>query len=503
MMLRRLLLVVFAVAALAPRGAAQSHGWAPAKCDVKAGHFLVNSAILYLKNAAETKFPDQAQKDLKQANEVLVQAITAKNQDKNPGAWYYLGRYYVEMKDYAGADSAFTRAETLLPACKDDIAGWRRNGLWLAVLNAGVKQWQANQLDSAVVYLRLANTIYRGEPTSFTYLATIFATQEKLDSAAHYYDLAAQAASDPRFVKQKKEAMFNRAAVLFQGKRWADAKTALQAYLAAFPNDPKAAAALAGAYSELGQRDSALGIYNTIIAHADSADPLDVFEAGVKIFQAVPEPPDTAPAGGQCRTDARRNRTLTLARIRARCDSVTTKEMKAFEAGVADQYQLAARAFEAGLRRNPGYRDALFNLANTYYITKNADKMLPVATQLYAEDPLNRGTVRLIAGAWLLKQKSDSVLYYLQRADSLMPVEVTVSMFTPDSQSAAINGLITNFHNKPSAPLKLTFDFLDAKGAPVSSQTVDVRTIEAGGNYQFQAKAIGVGIVAWRYKIAS
>jgi hypothetical protein len=95
------------------------------------------------------------------------------------------------------------------------------------------------------------------------------------------------------------------------------------------------------------------------------------------------------------------------------------------------------------------------------------------------------------------------VLYYLERADSLMPVEVTVSMFAPDSQSAAINGLITNFHTKPSAPLKIAFDFLDAKGAPVSSQTVDVPAIEAGGNYQFQAKAIGTGIVAWRYKIAS
>ncbi|HEY6853688.1 MAG TPA: tetratricopeptide repeat protein, partial [Gemmatimonadales bacterium] len=319
----------------------------------------------------------------------------------------------------------------------------------------------------------------------------------------HYYDLAAQSASDPRFVKQKKEAMFNRAAVLFQAKRWADAKASLQAYLAAFPGDPKASAALAGAYSELGQRDSALAIYNTIIAHADSADPLDVFEAGVKIFQAVPQAPDTAPVGSQCRSDARRDRTLTLARIKARCDSVTTKAMRTYDAGVADQYQLAARAFEAGLRRNPAYRDALFNLANTYYITKSADKMLPVATQLYAEDPLNRGTVRLIAGAWLLKQKSDSVLYYLARADSLMPVEITVSMFAPDSQSAAVQGLITNFHSKASAPLKITFDFLDGKGAPVSSQTVDVPAIDAGGNYQFQAKAIGTGIVAWRYKIAS
>jgi tetratricopeptide (TPR) repeat protein len=502
MILRRLSLVVLAVAALAPRGGAQSHGWAPPKCDLKAGHFLVNSGVLYLKNAAETKFDDQRQKDLKQAKDVLTQAITSKGQDKNAAAWYYLGRYYVELKDYAGADSTFTRAETLQPTCKDDIGGWRRNGLWVAALNSGVKQWQSNQLDSAVVSFRLANSIFRGEPNSFQYLATVFATQGQLDSAAFYYDMAAQAASDPRFVKAKKEAMFNRAAVLFQAKRWADAKTALQAYLTAFPNDPKAQAALAGAFTELGQRDSALGIYNSIIAHADSADPLDVFEAGVKIFQAVPAAPDTAATGGQCRTDARRDRTMTLARVKARCDSATAKVMKAYDAGVADQYQLAARAFEAGLQRNAAYRDALFNLANTYYITKNGDKMLPIATRLYAADPLNRGTVRLVAGAWLLKQKSDSVLYYLQRADSLMPVEVTVSGFSPEDQSATINGLVTNFHAKPSAPLKLTFDFLDAKGEPVASQTVDVPAIDAGGNYQFQSKAIGAGIAAWRYKVS-
>ena len=501
MTLRRLLSVLLAAAALASRGAAQAHGWAQPKCDLKAGHFLVNSGVLYLKNAAETKFDDQRQKDLRQAKDVLVQAITSKGQDKNAAAWYYLGRYYVEMKDYGGADTAFTRTTALQPGCQDDVKLWRRV-LWVPVLNAGIKQWQGNQLDSAIASFHLANTIYRAEPNAFSYLATIFANQGTLDSAAYYYDLAAQAASDPSQTKDKKEAMFNRAAVLFQAKRWADAKTALQTYLALFPNDPKASAALAGAYSELGQRDSALGIYNGIIAHADSADPLDVFEAGVKIFQAVPAPPDTAAAGGQCRTDARRDRTLTLARIKARCDSVTTKAMRTYDAGVVDQYRLAARAFEAGLQRNPAYRDALFNLANTYYIVKDVDRMLPVVSKLYAEDPLNRGTARLIAGAWLLKEKSDSVLYYLARADSLMPVEVTVSSFMPEEQSATVNGLITNFHAKASAPLKLGFDFLDGKGAVVVSQTVEVPAVEPGGNYQFQTKAIGAGIVAWRYKVS-
>jgi len=31
---------------------------------------------------------------------------------------------------------------------------------------------------------------------------------------------------------------------------------------------------------------------------------------------------------------------------------------------------------------------------------------------------------------------------------------------------------------------------------------VDVPAIDAGGNYQFQSKAIGAGIAAWRYKVS-
>ena len=85
------------------------------KCDLKAGHYLVTSGILYLGKAADTKFPDQREKDLRDANRVLGQALGTAGQEKNPAAWYYLGRYHVEMKDVAGVDTAFTKAAALAP----------------------------------------------------------------------------------------------------------------------------------------------------------------------------------------------------------------------------------------------------------------------------------------------------------------------------------------------------------------------------------------------------
>ena len=88
-------------------------GWVPARCDIKPGNYLVNSAVLYLRNAAQTRFDDQKKKDLSDANRSLTQALTSGGQEKNPAAWYYLGRYYVNQDDVYGADSAFVPVVSL------------------------------------------------------------------------------------------------------------------------------------------------------------------------------------------------------------------------------------------------------------------------------------------------------------------------------------------------------------------------------------------------------
>src|SRR6184192_2366131 len=114
--------VCILAAALPPRVTHAQQIWLPAACDIKPGHQLVNSGMQSLKSAFNTKFADQRAKDLKDAERVLTQAVTTGNQDKNPAAWYYLGRYYLMAGELGGADSALTKAQTLASACKDDIA---------------------------------------------------------------------------------------------------------------------------------------------------------------------------------------------------------------------------------------------------------------------------------------------------------------------------------------------------------------------------------------------
>lgn len=498
--------VVITVAALAgagvggvTRGAAQGSDWVKPRCDLKPGHYLVNSGVLYLQSATRTRYDDQRAKDLRDANRVLTQALTTGDQEKNPAAWYYLGRYYVMEKDPVGADTAFARAEALIAECRDDVAFWRRF-LWVPVLNAGIAAWQAGNTDSAMASFRRANAIYAAEPNALIYLATLYANADRADSAAKYYELGIAAAGDAKFAKDKQDATFNLARVYHRAERWDQAAAAYRQYLAFVPGDAEATAGLAAVFTVAGNRDSALALYETVLARADSLSPLDLFAAGVGIFRGVPSLPDTAAAGASCRAEARNDRTLTARRIAARCDSVKKMMLRDYDAGAAKIYRVAARAFEAGLARNSHHRDALFNLANTYLVLEDTARLLPTAQRLYALDPLNRNTARLLAAGWQLRGKTDSTLYYLVLADSLLPVEVTVGSFAPEDAAAAVSGLVTNFHAKPSAPFTLTLEFLNATGEVVAQAVADVPQIAPEGSHAFQLHGAGKGIAAWRYR---
>jgi hypothetical protein len=151
------------------------------------------------------------------------------------------------------------------------------------------------------------------------------------------------------------------------------------------------------------------------------------------------------------------------------------------------------------LAKNPYDRDALFNLSGLYYILSDTARALPVATRLYGLDPLNRSVLAKLAGAYQLRKKTDSTLYYLQQAEAVA-VEVTVATFRTDDKEATVGGLLTNIRDKPNAPFQVTFELLNAQGGLVTTQSVDVPTIEPGGNQRFDFKATGQEIVGWRYR---
>ena len=117
-------------------------------------------------------------------------------QDKNPAAWYYLGRIYLQQGKLAPADTALTQAEQLAPDCAKDIAGYRRNA-WVALVKAGSKFEEDKNVDSALALYRQAGSIYRGSPIPYYQTAAILNDKGQADSAAYYFGQAAAVRGEP------------------------------------------------------------------------------------------------------------------------------------------------------------------------------------------------------------------------------------------------------------------------------------------------------------------
>ncbi len=480
--------------------------WAEPKCDLKPNDRLVNQGVLYLKSATTGKFEDQKKKDLSDAQRLLTQALTTGGQDKNPAAWYYLARYYIMTNDAQGIDSAFTHAEQLKPDCKGDIDIWRRY-VWVPTFNAGIAAWQANNLDSAIASFRRASAMLPAEPTGIKYIATLFYNTGKADSAVMYFRKAANAAAaDPKFAQDRKDALYNLGRIQQSLQQLAEAEKTYREYLGLFPNDAEIMAALGGVYMQKAAkdstyRDSAFAIYRQIISKGDSMGYFQLYRVGAEISGSVPEDPDTSIAGNNCRRESRAKRPpLTPARIRAHCDSVTTGIAKSYLANSHEAFSLAAQALDASLKINPQYRETLIFRANTALGLHDSVTALTMSRRLLAVDPMNKTGIKIMAYAQQQNGKIDSALFYYKLGDSLLVGDVAVSQFDSTETGREVRGIVTNPRERPNAPYKLVFEFVDLKGQVVATDTVAVAATPAGQTQQFAMKPTGASIAAWRYK---
>jgi cytochrome c-type biogenesis protein CcmH/NrfG len=536
-------LVLAALSALggtAPLAAQQP--WTPPQppCDIKAGHFRINSAIVNLKTAAEK--PVTRDRMLAQTVDVLTRAITGDAQDKNPAAWYYLGRYYVEMSDAGGADSAFDRAEALAPQCRQDIDGYRQS-LWTDVVNAGLRNWQESRPDSAARLLRQAGALRPGHPRPFFALGQLYASRDQLDSAALYLTKAAElAGSDTAFAESKKDALGNVARLALRrvqndpaARRWqhtrfgrdsiqrllaidsivlarieasAASRRARGARLA--PADQQAFARDSGQRAQgVAERRSALAARAAQVA-ADSGAAQPAFQPAIQAFRtylaAYPEATDAVtglasvyyqsgraseaeaafdaiyPAGGAPPADAEVLMEAGRAALRANLFVPGTK--------------LLTRALE----RRRYDRDGLLDLANGYLALRDSARLLPTAQRLAAVDPLNRTTLRLLAAGWDLRARRDSAQKYKDLADGGLQVEVGVTTFLPDSNGFTLSGVVSNGGGTPSVVQRLTFEFLDAQGAVRVTQTVEIPPLPPQGTQDLTVHVPGGDLIAWRYR---
>jgi cytochrome c-type biogenesis protein CcmH/NrfG len=521
---------------------AQTAGWVPPQppCDLKAGHFRVTSAIVDLQSAATR--PNTRERMLQATQDVLTRAITGDGQDKNPAAWYYFGRYYVERQDAAGADSAFRRALALAPQCEQDIDMYRER-LWVDVLQAGLRTWQENKLDSAKTLLRQAAALRPSHPRAALALGQIYATENKVDSAAAALSQAATAAgNDTGFAEQKKEALGTLVRLhirRLQGdstvQRWQRtrfsrdstqrllaADSAVLARIEASSASRRARGArLAPADQQSFARDSstraravadrraALAARASAVA-SDSAAAQPVYDPVIQAFrsylEAYPEATDAVAGLANLYYQSGRLGAANAAFEAIYPSSRRTDPDVLVEAGRGalrgNAYAVGTALLERALAQRPYDRDALVDLSNGYQALRDSAHLLPVAQRLKAIDPLNRTTLRLLAAGWDLRGRRDSAQKYRDLADGGLQVEIAVSTFDRDSAGTGytLTAVASNSGSTGSVVQRLTFEFLDALGNVQVTQSVEVPALPPQGSRSVELHVPGTALVAWRYR---
>jgi tetratricopeptide (TPR) repeat protein len=430
------------------------------------GDFRVSSGKTYLKTGIEgTGDPVNRVNALKNGARVITEAITTANQAKNPAAWYYLGRIYLQQGDVVGADSAFNRALALAPACKDDIQKYRYR-VWAALVNAGQTFRQAKQDDSALVMFRTANVIDQNLPLAFVFLADLFNDRQQADSSLYYFGRgAATEPTDANMVKARNQAAFNYGVLLLNAGRSKEAVTALQRYRALQPDDVGAKKAMAQAFRAAGMADSAQALERDLIAVSSQA-------------------PD---ASGEVSED-----------------DLIDIAVKQFN---DKNYKEAAATFEKVIVKNPWNRDAVFNQANAYLALSDGANLAMAAEKLILIEPLAEYDHSLRIQGYKLGANKAGLYKAVVGREALL-VNVEVQGFKLGSGVATLTAKVTgrearDENNKiiPARPLTLSVDFLGDGGSVVASQEVQVPVLKTGESQSISAAGKGAGIKAWRYTV--
>lgn len=515
--------------------------WVPHRppCRISTGHFLVNGGVMQLKQAIEARYPDQRAGRLAEARRILLQAILERGQAENPAAWYYLGRYYYELPDPFGADSAFRRAVALAPDCASDVAGYILPLAGIA-LNEALRTWGAGQRDSAVAWFRVAGSLQPDDAEIPLYTAIMYAAVNEPDSAemALATGLAA-AGTDTAHAARRRQALLD-VARAWETRAYQDpavgsvaqTRASRDTTAPAISRDSTALAKITGDVArvraggrqlnprslEAFQRDStqlsqrlersrqlrdSLGAS----AAAESTAAARALAPAIRAYERyAAEYPTDVDAGMQLlrhyASAGDRGALEVVARRVA--DSEGAAPAALVQGGLGlynDGYPgAAAIVLEGALARNRYDQRALSVLVHAYYALRRAEPLRDAARRLQEIDPLNPATPRAMALAWDLAGGSDSVARYLAVADTGLGWNVVVSQFAATERSVALNGNVRNASGRALPATTLVVEFLGSSGEVVASETVDLPALAPGGRQPLAVRVDRGGAVAWRYR---
>lgn len=517
-----------AAAILFLAGVARAQAPATGKCDLEEGKpRQIPLAGLSLSKGSMSKDPAERTKNFKD----VVKFLTETKENPDARAWYLgqtlsvwmsepgIPQTYVVTRGALGfpdspaspvdmlvlTDSLFTALETAQPACSGQTATWRSQKPWFRSVQMAFAALNADQLDSAVYYARRSRVINRTSAYGAYILGEVALRRRDASKVRQAPNDALHALADTA-----RELLHEAARASAADTVYADVRRKSLIDIARLSADE----AESGAPADK-KRLTAIAVRDLRAFLADSPMDADAVVARAMLAEMLTAAGDTAGVSG----------------VYADLISTPAKygDYEMVQAGVAftriNRMSEATRMFELAVEKNPVQRDAINNLAATYYGAGQFQKVLPLAERLTKLDPNNPDNWSLYTAAWIglgkaitgkdpasTKQRkalNDSAVKYNERSER-MTVRVAFTRFVRAQTETTVEGTIEN-RGATDKSYTLTFEFLGGTGEPVDVQvpgtagkvkSVDVVIdgVKAKATKAFKLTVNTGGITGYRYK---
>lgn len=397
--------------------------------------------------------------------------------------------------DLIGAlDASYKAIVAAIPTCEATVKQMRQNEVWLALTRRALDASNSGQMDTAAFYARKSLQMSTESPYPHYVLANV-ANQKKdrAQAIGEWLQVIKEAGTDTSYRDIKNSSLYLVSVNQLEGAEAAqgaeqqklakDAVRSFKALLAAMPDGPDVPnimQSMADAMKMAGDSASIPTIYADMLAKPAGYNDVALTMGGV----------------------------------------IATRVNKTDD---------ALKLFDAAVKKNPAARDALRNLAASYYGKEQFKEMFAPLQKLIAIDPnnydgwmmfayasqgiakgvkmpeLKKGAVptpeqrkAMEAASAERKAWNDSTTKYMTTADAL-PAKVDVTSFLKNPKDVALTLSIEQMA-AADGTYNVTVEFVDASGAVVGTSTQSVGPLKKGAPKSVVFKATASNVAGYRYK---
>jgi len=405
--------------------------------------------------------------------EAVAQAEQAVQSDPtNPRAHILLGEASIEVGAYEQAGEAYAEALELRPAYIEDTRATREQ-VWVRLYNEGVPLINAADYAGAIEVFGAADQIYGERPEIKIILGQLLAQEQRYEEAIEVMRSAREVIESPRieevdtatassWLEQSADINPTIAQSLLMLEEYGEAVPVLQALIDENPGELQYVFSLATAYTETGQTEQAIELYNEVAAQPGLGAE-NYLDLGLGLYRL-------------------------------------------------EDYTAAAAAFGQAAEAAPYDRDALELGVNSLQLTfqgndsieaspEQVDAWVDMAQRWIELDPYSDRAYVALAQGLARTGDSSEAPEYLNRAESL-PFNVRNLQMTRTRGGANVVGSVARRTEDAPSDLTLLFTFYDASGGVLGTETAQITLpagegASAGLNVTFE----GEGVEGYGYEL--